>query len=134
MAAVATSPDQGRDSFGPHQVIDRNAGDMVTAYVQDGDVHYVGELTAAVLEEYGDRDDYSSYVTSAMRDAIASNQTLRSGRSVVVPVNGHHRCDDLIYEGLSMVVGRRIGDEVMVPACCASRSLRSIRGARVSMR
>jgi hypothetical protein len=72
---------------------------MVTAYVQDGDVHYVGELTAAVLEEYGDRDDYSSYVTSAMRDAIASNQTLRSGRSVVVPVNGHHRCDDLIYKG-----------------------------------
>ena len=76
MAAVATSPDQGRDSFGPHQVIDRNAGDMVTAYVQDGDVHYVGELTAAVLEEYGDRDDYSSYVTSAMRDA----SSLRSGR------------------------------------------------------
>lgn len=112
------TPGQGRDSFAPHRVIQRNAGETITAFVQDNNVHYVGELTAAVLETYAERADYSGYVTSVERDAIDFNQTLRSGSAVVVPVNPAQRCDEFscvkLEEGLRMIVGKRIGDGAMV--------------------
>jgi hypothetical protein len=100
------------------QVIQRNAGETITAFVQDGQVHYVGELTSAVLEDYGERADYGGYVTSAERDAIAADQVLRSGPSVIVAVNCGQRCDEFscvkLDDGLRMIVGRRIGDGAMI--------------------
>lgn len=111
-------PGQGRDSFAPNRVIQRNAGETITAMVEGDHVHYVGELTRAVLETYGETADYKGYVTEIEREAVASGQPLRSGPSVVVPVNPGMRCDELtcvkLEDGLRMVVGRRIGDGAMV--------------------
>lgn len=108
---------QGRDNFAPKRVIQRNAGETVTAFVQDNEVFYIGELTAAVLDQYGERADFKAYVTEMERDAIARNQTLRVGPSVVVPVNPSVRCEELscvkLDEGLRMIVGKRIGDGAM---------------------
>jgi hypothetical protein len=119
------SPNNGRTqdlpqpiSARPRRVLQRNAGETVTAMVEDGEVHYIGETTGAVLEEYADRADFNAYVTQAEKDAIDFNQTLRSGPSVIVPVNPYVRCDEYacvkLEEGLRMIVGRRIGDEAMI--------------------
>jgi hypothetical protein len=113
------TPGQGRDPFAPNRVIQRNAGETVRAFVEGEEVHYVGELTAAVLESYGETAQYNAaYVTSAERDAIDFNQTLRSGPRVIVPVNPSARCDEFstvkLEEGLRLVIGKRIGDGAMV--------------------
>lgn len=111
-------PGQGKDKFAPNHVVQRNAGETVKAFVTDDTVHYIGELTAAVLDQYGDQADFKAYVTELERDAIAYNQTLRSGPAVVVPVNPTVRCEELscvkLDEGLRMIVGRRIGDGAMI--------------------
>jgi hypothetical protein len=111
-------PGQGRDAAAPRKVIHRNAGETIKAIVEGEEVHYIGETTAAILDEYGDHADYNVYVTSAERDCIDFNQVLRSGPSVIVPVNAGSICDEFacvkLEEGLRMVVGRRIGDGAMV--------------------
>lgn len=102
----------------PRQVIQRNAGETVTAMVENGEVYYVGETTAALLEEYGEAADFNGYVMQIERDAIDFNQTLRSGPSVIVPVNPGARCDEYtavkLEEGLKAIVGRRVGDQAML--------------------
>jgi hypothetical protein len=111
-------PGQGRDAAAPTRVIHRNAGETVTAFVENNEVHYVGELTRRVLEQYGETADYNGYVVQAERDAIDWNQTVRSGSSVIVPVNPNQRCQEFasvkLEEGLRMIVGRRLGDGAMV--------------------
>ena len=102
----------------PRQVIQRNAGETIRAMVEGPAVHYVGETTAELLAEFGATADYTGYVTEVERDAIANNQTLRSTRSIVVPVNVDARCDELacvkLEDGLRAIVGRRIGDGAML--------------------
>jgi hypothetical protein len=121
----ASGPNNGRPTdqpqpvqARPRQVIQRNAGETIRAMVEGSTVHYVGETTAALLEDYGETADYSGYVTEIERDAIADNQTLRSTRSVVVPVNLDARCDELtcvkLEDGLRAIVGKRIGDGAML--------------------
>jgi hypothetical protein len=100
-------------------VISRTAGDTtVTAMVEGGDVYFIGEQTAALLDEYRETADYGAYVTQVERDAIDFNQTLRNASSVIVPVNPHVRCDEYacvkLEEGLRAIVGRRIGDGAMM--------------------
>jgi hypothetical protein len=100
------------------KVVQRNAGETVTAMVHDGEVQYVGETTAALLEEYAATADYNGYVTHAERDSIDLNQTLRNASSVIVPVNPGTRCDEYacvkLDDGLRVIVGRRIGDNAMM--------------------
>jgi rubrerythrin len=120
-----SSSNNGRsqDAPGPasvrqRRVIMRNAGETVTAMVENDEVHYVGETTAAMLEHYGESADFNGYVTQAERDAIDHHITLRSGPSVIVPVNPSARCDEFacvkLDDGLRMIVGRRIGDGAML--------------------
>jgi hypothetical protein len=120
-----TSPNNGRSQdtpqparARPRQVIQRNAGETVTAMVDGEHVHYVGELTRALLEEYNETAEYNVYVTEADREAIDFNYTLRNASRVVVPVNSNERCDELtavkLDKGLKAVVGRRIGDGAML--------------------
>jgi hypothetical protein len=70
------------------------------------------------LEEYTEHADFNAYITQSERDAIDLNQTLRSGSSVIVPINPQARCDDFacvkLDEGLRMIVGKRIGDGAML--------------------
>jgi RNA polymerase subunit RPABC4/transcription elongation factor Spt4 len=108
----ATTPPNLRP---PRAVIQRTAGDTTVTAMVDGDqVHYVGEQTAALLEEYAETADYGAYVMQVERDAIDFNQTLRSASSVIVPVNPQARCDEYtavkLDTGLKAIVGRRIGD------------------------
>jgi len=111
-------PGQGRDPAAPRKTVHRNAGETIKAIVEGGEVHYVGETTAAILDEYADHADYNAYVTQAERDCIDFNQVLRSGPSVIVPVNSRSICDEFacvkLEDGLRMVVGRRIGDGAMI--------------------
>jgi hypothetical protein len=116
------TPGQGKDAYAPNHVVQRNAGETIKAMVDEVDgvqhVYYVGELTAAVLEQYTETADFNGYVTQIERDAIDFNQTLRSGPSVVVPVNPNARCAEFscvkLEDGLRLIVGKRIGDDAMV--------------------
>jgi hypothetical protein len=113
------SQDQPRPAAArPRRVLQRNAGETVTAMVQDGEVHYVGELTKALLEEYAERSDFNAYITQVERDAIDFNQTLRNTSRVVVPVNPQARCGEFacvkLDEGLRAIVGQRLGDGAML--------------------
>jgi hypothetical protein len=111
-------PGQGRDPAAPRRVLQRNAGETVTAIVEDNEVTYIGETTRAVLEEYEEHADCNAYVTTAERDAIEFNQVMRSGPSVIVPVNPMARCGELacvkLDEGLRMIVGQRVSDGAML--------------------
>lgn len=102
----------------PRQVLSRNAGETVTAMVENDQVMYVGETTHALLEQYAETADFTGYVTAAEREAIDTGQPQRAGSSIVVPVNGHHRCEELacvkLDAGLRMIVGRRVGDGAML--------------------
>jgi len=112
------SPGDGRDRFAPRHVIQRTAGETITAMVEDNVAHFIGETTRAILEEAGDAAEYNGYVTAPEREAIDYNQTIRSGQSVVVPVNPSYPCREYacvkLSEGLRMIVGQRIGDGAMV--------------------
>lgn len=112
------TPGQGKDPFAPNHVIMRTAGETVKAIVEENEVTYVGETTAALLEAHEETADFGGYVMSVERDAIDANQTLRSGSSVIVPVNPGMRVTELaavkLSEGLKMVVGKRVGDEALV--------------------
>jgi hypothetical protein len=120
-----TSPNNGSNqdqpravNARPRQVIQRNAGETVKAMVEDGDVIYIGETTAALLAEYDEKADFGGYVTAIEREAIDSGMTLRSASSVVVPVNVQARCDEFacvkLDEGLRAIIGKRIGDGAML--------------------
>ncbi|MFL5861069.1 MAG: zinc ribbon domain-containing protein [Solirubrobacteraceae bacterium] len=103
----------------PRRVLHRTAGDTtVSAMVDGSDVHFVGEQTAALLEEYAETADFGAHITQVERDAIELNQTLRQASSVVVPVNPGVRCDDYacvkLDTGLRAIIGRRVGDRAFM--------------------
>jgi hypothetical protein len=112
------TPGQGRDPFAPRHVVHRNAGETITAMVDNGEVFYIGATTSALLAEYEDQADFNGYVMAVERDSITENQAVRYGSSVIVPVNPFMRCSELtavkLSESLKMIVGKRYGDEALV--------------------
>jgi hypothetical protein len=112
------TPGQGRDRAAPRRIVHRNAGETVRAVVEDNEVSYFGETTLAILDDL-EGDVELGYVTEVEREAIASAEPMRNGRSLIVPVNTGVRCSDTLRlikldDGLRMVVGERIGDAAIV--------------------
>lgn len=99
------------------RVIRKTKGETVTAVVEDGKVALVGETTRALLAEYEDRMELG-YVTGLEREAVDFNQVVRSGSSVVVPVNPGMACVEYraakLSDGLRVVIGQRKVDGALV--------------------
>lgn len=111
------TPGQGRDRFAPNRVIKRTAGETVKAIVDGTEVSFIGETTLALIE--GAEEELSfGYVTALERRAIEEGEPVRSGQSLVIPVNlgagGSEFTSAKLGDGLRVVVGKRRGDEAMV--------------------
>lgn len=76
----------------------------------------VGELTAAILEEYAEHT--VGRVTDIERRAVNETSVLQEGPVAVVPVNCDVEITELrairLADGFSMIVGTRRGDEAIV--------------------
>lgn len=111
------TPNQGKDPAAPSRVIHKNKGETVKAIVDGTDVSYVGETTLALLEGI-DEELAFGYVTDVEREAIETGAPIRSGQSIVVPVNCDAACTEYrtakLGDGLRVVIGRRRGDEAMI--------------------
>ena len=85
--------------------------------MEDNEVTYFGETTLAILDDI-DGEVSLGYVTAVEREAVASGEPTRNGRSIILPVNVGVRCGDLrtvnLDDGLRMVVGERIGDQAII--------------------
>lgn len=122
-----SSPSNGRPGGPPpedptrqpgRRVVRKVKGETVKAIVEHGRVSYIGDTTRALLAEYEDRMDLSARVTAVEREAIEDNQVLRSGPSVIVPVNPDIACEQYrlakLDDGLRVVIGQRRGDGALV--------------------
>lgn len=121
-----SSPNNGRpggpESEDPQRhpgrrVIRKLKGETVQAIVRDNEVAYIGETTRALLAEYEDRMEIG-YVTGAEREAIDANQAIRTGPSVIIPVNPGIVCNEYrtakLEDGLRVVIGKRRQDDALV--------------------
>jgi predicted RNA-binding Zn-ribbon protein involved in translation (DUF1610 family) len=99
------------------RVIRKTKGETIKAMVENGKVAFIGETTRALLAEYEDRMDLG-YVTGVEREAIDCNQIIRSGSTVVVPVNPDMVCTEYraakLDAGLRVVIGQRHVDGALV--------------------
>jgi hypothetical protein len=120
----ANNPPSAPAQARPRQVIQRNAGETVTAMYDDELGSYrIGEQTYAILEQYADTQQLGR-VTAFERealDAIAAGDYAiqQSGPLTIVPVNGaYQQLDNFrairLSTGLSMLVGDRADDEALV--------------------
>lgn len=110
----STPPAQAR----PRQVINRNAGETVTAMlVGEGETRRIGELTFAILEQYADTKTIGR-ITAFERAALASNETSTEGPLTVIPVNVGEDLEDekavRLTQGVSMIVGTRVDDSALM--------------------
>lgn len=81
-----------------------------------GRVLRIGEITAGILEEYG---DYAvGRITAEEREAATTGRKLQRGPLAVIPVNPGYEVRELralrLEDGLGMIVGERITDGAMV--------------------
>lgn len=108
----------------PSRTITRNKGETVKAILAGDDVTRVGELTHAILEQYGDTASVgriTAFEAGAL-EAIAGHDdgylTHRNGPLTIVPVNEDHELADFkvvrLAPGLSMLVGARLGDDAVI--------------------
>lgn len=108
---------QGRDPAAPRKVVKRTAGETVTAIVDGTDVRYVGETTLALIDG-ADAEPEFGYVVEVEREAIEQGVPMRSGQSLILPVNQQYACTEYrtakLGEGLRVVLGQRRGDEAIV--------------------
>jgi hypothetical protein len=112
----------------PRQVIQRNAGETVTArYEEEVGSYRIGELTYAILEEYADTKTIgrlTAFERSALEAIATGDYAMRSeGPLTIVPVNGAY--DELanvravrLATGVSMLVGERDDDALVARALC----------------
>jgi hypothetical protein len=114
-----------KDSARPSKVVTRNAGETVRAMYEEGVGSYrVGELTYVMLEEYADtqRTGRLTPHERAALDRIAKENwpdgPILEGPVAVIPVNPDYDVEDVrvvrLADGLSMLVGDRIGDDALV--------------------
>lgn len=126
------SPDNGRPgartSSGPARarptrVVQRNAGETVRAFYEEGVGSYrAGEITAAILEEYPDaqRGRLTSFEARAlgMIELDGDPGRLRDGVLHIIPVNVDYEMANVrpvrLADGLSMLVGDRVEDDALV--------------------
>lgn len=108
---------EGRDRAAPRKVVKRTAGETVTAIVDGTDVSYAGETTLELIEGAECEPEFG-YVVEVEREAIEHGQPIRSGQSLIVPVNQQYACTEYrtakLGDGLRVVVGKRRGDEAIV--------------------
>lgn len=108
---------QGKDKFAPNRVIQRNKGETIKALVNGTEVAYIGETTYALLEAVEGELGFG-YLTDVEREAIEHGRAVRSGKSIVLPVNQEYACRELrvvkLDDGLRAVVGQRNGDDAVV--------------------
>ena len=121
-----------RDAATPRRTIQRTAGETVRA-IEEGDLGIVrvGELTYRLLEEYD--GGTVGRVTPAEREALAridagDYEPARDGTLMVFPLNGEYAIDDVravrLDEGVSMLVGARVGDGALVARALTFRAPR----------
>lgn len=107
----------GKDPAAPNRVIKKTAGETVKAVVDGTEVSYIGETTLALLEG-ADETPVFGYVTQPERAAIEIGRVVRTGQSIVVPVNAGAICAEYraakLGDGLRVVFGQRRGDKAMV--------------------
>jgi hypothetical protein len=76
----------------------------------------VGELTAAILEEYPEHT--VGRVTETERHAVQSNEPYQHGPVAIIPVNPEYTVREIrafrLQEGLAMIVGQRAEDGALV--------------------
>lgn len=121
---VGSGPDNGRPGARragetpPSATMRRRRGEAVRAYwdVDTSTAIRVGELTAAVVEEYPEHS--VGRVTAIERQAVDSDEIGFHGPVCVIPVNPAYEVDELrafrLDGGLSMIVGQRVGDGALV--------------------
>lgn len=116
-----------QDPARPTQVIQRNAGETVRAYVDDElGVVRVGNSTWALLEEYADSKSMGR-ITTHERNALERmanepwpEQGFEAGPLTIIPVNPDEEIDDVkavrLATGVSALVGQRADGAVMARA------------------
>jgi hypothetical protein len=110
----------GQDPARPRQVVQRTAGETITA-MYDEDLERgvrIGENTLAILEEY---PDYRlGRVSRIESDILAAEdpEPHQRATSIYVPVNPGHECADYqalnLADGLRLIVGDRRSDRAKV--------------------
>lgn len=99
-------------------LIRRRRGESIRASwdQERGEILRVGELTAAVVEEYPDHT--VGRVSQIERDAVDSGDIYQEGPVAVVPVNPGYEVTEVralrLAEGLAMIVGQRKDDGAVV--------------------
>jgi hypothetical protein len=111
----------------PRQVIQRNAGETVTArYEEDVGSYRIGELTYAILAEFGTGSAIgriTPFERSALDAIAAGDYAMRTeGPLTIVPVNGAYELANVrpvrLATGLSMIVGDRDDGALCARALC----------------
>lgn len=112
------------DKARPKQTIGRVAGETIKAwYDEDPAIEQVvrmGEQTAAVLEDYADRE--IGRITGNERAAMELAEPERIGSTIYVPVNPAYEVADYkavrLAEGLSMLVGTTRNRAIVAKVLC----------------
>jgi hypothetical protein len=100
------------------QLIPRTRGESIRAIWDDerAEALRVGELTAAILEEYPEHT--VGRVTETERHAVQSNEPYQHGPVAIIPVNPEYTVREIrafrLQEGLAMIVGQRAEDGALV--------------------
>lgn len=118
------APDQNRPGAAPQrQLLRRPTGEAIRAEWLDDRVVRVGEVTAAVMEQYPDHA--VGRITEFERTAAAQTEMAVSGPICVIPVNTEYEVTEIrafrLDEGLSMIVGQREQDGAIVAKALAFR-------------
>jgi hypothetical protein len=104
------------------QLIPRRRGEPIRAVWDEerATTVRVGELTAAVLEEYPGHT--VGRVSALEREAVAANELRQSGPVAIVPVNPGYEVTEIrafrLSDGVSMIVGQRPDGALVARALC----------------
>lgn len=114
------------DPAHPQRTISRNPGETIKAWYEEEveEVIRMGEITFAILDEHAESQS-PGRIQTIEREAIESGEVTRRGMVTVVPVNQDEDLADLkavrLRDGLSMIVGQRVGDDAFLAAAITFR-------------
>lgn len=106
------------DPAAPKRQITQNPGETIKSWFEEevGEVVHMGETTFAILEEYPERT--IGRVTQTERAAMEEGEITQRGPTLHIPVNLNYETKDekavRLRDGLSMIVGNRVGGGALV--------------------
>ena len=112
----------------PRQVIQRNPGETIKAWFEEelDMVVRMGESTYAILDQYENRDIGRVTRTEYEALELADEEVIQRGAVLYVPVNPTFEVTGVkavrLREGLSMLIGERVGDKALVAKMFCFRS------------